>query len=62
VREAVGTQVELGLVPFGSIGLTVFGLDLAFAAMPLVPTATALPSGRLPADPAAPGASSSTCC
>jgi 1-acyl-sn-glycerol-3-phosphate acyltransferase len=25
-------KVELGLVPFGSIGLTVFGLDLAFAA------------------------------
>jgi MFS family permease len=26
-----GRQVELGLVPFGSIGLTLFGLDLAFA-------------------------------
>ena len=26
-----GHKVELGLVPFGSIGLTVFGLDLAFA-------------------------------
>jgi 1-acyl-sn-glycerol-3-phosphate acyltransferase len=25
-------KVELGLVPFGSIGLTIFGLDLAFAA------------------------------
>ena len=25
-------KVELGLVPFGSIGLTLFGLDLAFAA------------------------------
>jgi len=25
-------QVEIGLVPFGSIGLTLFGLDLAFAA------------------------------
>ena len=24
-------RVELGLVPFGSIGLTLFGLDLAFA-------------------------------
>jgi 1-acyl-sn-glycerol-3-phosphate acyltransferase len=24
-------QVEIGLVPFGSIGLTVFGIDLAFA-------------------------------
>ena len=27
-----GHKVELGLVPFGSIGMTVFGLDLAFAA------------------------------
>ena len=27
-----GHKVELGLVPFGSIGLTVFGLDLGFAA------------------------------
>ncbi len=26
-----GKQVEIGLVPFGSIGLTIFGLDLAFA-------------------------------
>ena len=26
-----GKQVEIGLVPFGSIGLTVFGLDLAWA-------------------------------
>jgi 1-acyl-sn-glycerol-3-phosphate acyltransferase len=26
-----GHKVELGLVPFGSIGLTVFGLDLGFA-------------------------------
>jgi len=26
-----GKQVEIGLVPFGSIGLTLFGLDLAFA-------------------------------
>ncbi len=29
-------QVEIGLVPFGSIGLTVFGLDLAFAS-PSIP-------------------------
>jgi 1-acyl-sn-glycerol-3-phosphate acyltransferase len=28
-------HVELGLVPFGSIGLTLFGLDLGFAALPL---------------------------
>ena len=27
-----GHKVELGLVPFGSIGLTVFGIDLGFAA------------------------------
>lgn len=27
-----GNQVEIGLVPFGSIGLTLFGLDLFFAA------------------------------
>ncbi|MBL8435091.1 MAG: MFS transporter [Zoogloea sp.] len=26
-----GGQIEIGLVPFGSIGLTIFGLDLAFA-------------------------------
>ena len=26
-----GKQVEIGLVPFGSIGLTLFGLDLCFA-------------------------------
>ncbi len=33
-----GRQVELGLVPFGSIGLTVFGLDL-FLAIPGGPAA-----------------------
>jgi 1-acyl-sn-glycerol-3-phosphate acyltransferase len=30
-------QVEIGLVPFGSIGLTVFGLDLAFASPGILP-------------------------
>lgn len=30
-----GRQVELGLVPFGAIGLTVFGIDLFFAASPV---------------------------
>ena len=35
------SQVEIGLVPFGSIGLTVFGLDLAFAS-PAVPPAAPL--------------------
>jgi len=33
-----GKQVEIGLVPFGAIGLTLFGLDLYFAS-PDVPTA-----------------------
>ena len=32
-----GKQVEIGLVPFGAIGLTLFGLDLYFAS-PAVPT------------------------
>lgn len=35
-------MVEIGLVPFGSIGLTVFGLDLYFAS-PAVATGEALP-------------------
>lgn len=30
-----GRRVELGLVPFGSIGLTVFGVDLFFAGVPV---------------------------
>ncbi len=33
-----GKQVEIGLVPFGAIGLTLFGLDL-FLASPAAPTA-----------------------
>jgi 1-acyl-sn-glycerol-3-phosphate acyltransferase len=33
-----GKQVEIGLVPFGAIGLTLFGLDLYFAS-PEAPTA-----------------------
>lgn len=32
-----GRRVELGLVPFGSIGLTLFGLDLYFAVTPVAP-------------------------
>jgi hypothetical protein len=32
-----GKQVEIGLVPFGAIGLTLFGLDLYFAS-PEIPT------------------------
>lgn len=35
-----GNQVEIGLVPFGAIGLTVFGIDL-YLATPDVPTASA---------------------
>ena len=31
-----GRRVELGLVPFGSIGLTLFGVDLFFAVTPVV--------------------------
>ena len=33
-----GKMVEIGLVPIGSIGLTLFGLDLAWASPTLVPT------------------------
>ena len=36
-----GHKVEIGLVPFGSIGMTVFGLDLYFASRGLAP-----PSGH----------------
>ncbi len=35
-------QVEIGLVPFGSIGLTLFGLDLAFASPASLPVGTPL--------------------
>lgn len=37
-----GGRVELGLVPLGSIGLTVFGLDLFFASPASAPAGTAL--------------------
>ena len=40
-----GHKVELGLVPFGSIGLTLFGIDLGFAA-----SASAAPHWRVLAD------------
>ena len=33
-----GHKVEIGLVPFGSIGMTLFGLDLYFASRGIVPT------------------------
>ncbi len=32
-----GRQIELGLVPFGSIGLSVFGIDLFFATSQIAP-------------------------
>jgi 1-acyl-sn-glycerol-3-phosphate acyltransferase len=37
-----GKMVEIGLVPFGSIGLTLFGLDLAWASPALPATGDAL--------------------
>lgn len=37
-----GKQVEIGLVPLGSIGLTLFGLDLAFASPAAVSPSTGL--------------------
>ena len=37
-----GKQVEIGLVPLGSIGLTLFGLDLAFASPASVSSFTGL--------------------
>ncbi len=35
-------HVEIGLVPFGSIGLTIFGIDLAFASPGLLPSSAPL--------------------
>ncbi|MGE5386664.1 MAG: MFS transporter, partial [Betaproteobacteria bacterium] len=37
-----GKHVEIGLVPFGSIGLTLFGLDLAFASPGVIPAGAPL--------------------
>ncbi len=42
-----GKHVEIGLVPFGSIGLTVFGLDLAFASPANLPAGAPLPLSGL---------------
>ena len=38
-----GGKIELGLVPFGSIGLSVFAIDLAIAGMRFAPHAGVLP-------------------
>ena len=40
-------HVEIGLVPLGSIGLTVFGIDLALASMALTPVTGTAPVGVL---------------
>jgi 1-acyl-sn-glycerol-3-phosphate acyltransferase len=40
-------HVEIGLVPFGSIGLTLFGIDLAFASPALLPAGAPLPLAGL---------------
>ena len=40
-------HVEIGLVPLGSIGLTVFGIDLALASMALPPVTATAPVGVL---------------
>ncbi len=46
-----GRHVEIGLVPFGSIGLTLFGLDLWWAS-PAAAAGAPLPIGALLAEPA----------
>jgi len=46
-----GGHVEIGLVPFGSIGLTLFGLDLAFASPAVVPAGAPLAIGEVLAQP-----------
>lgn len=46
-----GGHVEIGLVPFGSIGLTLFGLDLAFASPTVLPTGAPLAIGAVLAQP-----------
>jgi 1-acyl-sn-glycerol-3-phosphate acyltransferase len=46
-----GKHVEIGLVPFGSIGLTLFGLDLALASPVTLPAAAPLPTLALLAAP-----------
>ena len=45
-----GRKVEIGLVPFGSIGLTLFAVDFALAS-PAVPAAHELAAGEFLAQP-----------
>ena len=42
-----GKHVEIGLVPFGSIGLTLFGFDLLFTSPAMLPAAAPLAMGSL---------------
>lgn len=46
-----GKQVEIGLVPFGSIGLSCFGLDLAFASPAALPAGAPLALAALVGQP-----------
>ncbi|NML25235.1 MFS transporter [Zoogloea dura] len=46
-----GGHVEIGLVPFGSIGLTLFGLDLAFASPAVLPPGAPLAIGEVLTQP-----------
>ena len=46
-----GKMIEIGLVPFGSIGLTLFGLDLAWASPSTPPAGEALTAMALIAAP-----------
>ena len=51
VREALGGHIEIGLVPFGSIGLTIFGLELAFASPTVLPVGAPLAVAEVLAQP-----------
>ncbi|MBI3145063.1 MAG: MFS transporter [Pseudogulbenkiania sp.] len=46
-----GKRIEIGLVPFGSIGLTLFGIDLAFASPSTLPSGAPLGIGSLLGEP-----------
>jgi len=46
-----GKRLEIGLVPFGALGLTLFGLDLALAAPVSLPAGAPLAVGALLAQP-----------